>query len=96
MSEDEWLPMTPRCASIIKYAGEISRSKGSGFIGVEHLFIAILKDESSVPCQISKNEIGDSEVERLIAALLEFVSADEYTNTIDKDLLRRLGFDSGG
>lgn len=95
MAEEEELPMTPRCMAIIKAAGDIARSKGSGFIGVEHLFIAILADEESVPAQVSREEIGDANVEGLMTALLEFVSTDEYTQTVDTDFLRRLGIDDG-
>ncbi len=92
--EDELLPLTPRCASIIRAAERISRSNGSEFIGAEHLFIAILKDEYSIPSQVSRRENGEGGTERLIAALLEFIGTDEYRGIVDESLLRGLENDS--
>jgi len=54
----ESLAETPRFHSALGAAAEIARSRGHSYIGVEHLFLAILRDPDAVPTQ-ALAEIAD-------------------------------------
>lgn len=62
-------PFTPRARTILELANEISKSSGHGFIGPEHLVLALLDAEKSVGCQaLAGLGAKPSAVRRLIAA----------------------------
>ncbi|MGW4713412.1 Clp protease N-terminal domain-containing protein [Nocardia sp. NPDC004260] len=50
MADDE-LIRTPRYEQVVAAAADIAHNRGDGFIGVEHLMLAILADADSVPTQ---------------------------------------------
>lgn len=47
-------PFTPRCREMLRQADEISRHAGHGYVGPEHMALAILKNEDSVASQALK------------------------------------------
>jgi ATP-dependent Clp protease ATP-binding subunit ClpA len=47
----ESLAGTPRFHSVLGAAAEIARSMGHSYVGVEHLFLALLHDPAAVPTQ---------------------------------------------
>lgn len=62
-------PFTPRARAILELANEISESSGHGYIGPEHLVIALLDAEKSVGCQaLAGLGAKPSVLRRLIAA----------------------------
>jgi len=47
------VPVTPRVATILADASEVARSMGATTsIGVEHTFLAMMRDRDSVPAQV--------------------------------------------
>lgn len=62
-------PFTPRARAILELANEISESSGHGYIGPEHLVLALLDAEKSVGCQaLAGLGAKPSAVRRLIAS----------------------------
>jgi ATP-dependent Clp protease ATP-binding subunit ClpC len=50
------LPFTSRCRRALSMAGQIAVSLGNTYVGIEHLLLAILKDEEGLPAQILKQQ----------------------------------------
>jgi len=62
-------PFTPRARTILELANGISENSGHGYIGPEHLVLALLDAENSVACQaLAGLGAKPSTVRRLIAA----------------------------
>jgi ATP-dependent Clp protease ATP-binding subunit ClpC len=61
---------TPRFHQILGAAGEIARSMGHSYLGVEHLFLAILRDPDAVPTQALAEVADTGEAERHLLAIM--------------------------
>lgn len=62
-------PFTPRARTILELANEISERSGHGYIGPEHLVLALLDAEKSVACQaLAGLGAKPSTLRRLVAA----------------------------
>lgn len=61
---------TPRFHRILGAAGEIARSMGHPYLGVEHLFLAILRDPDAVPTQALAEVTDTGEAERHLLAIM--------------------------
>lgn len=61
---------TPRFHQILGAAGEIARSMGHSYLGVEHLFLAILRDPDAVPTQALAEVADPGEAERHLLAIM--------------------------
>jgi len=66
---------TPRYSSVLGAAEEIARSMSHGYIGVEHLFLAIIRDRQAVPAQVLATMADLDTVE---SALLAVLHSDGY------------------
>jgi ATP-dependent Clp protease ATP-binding subunit ClpC len=66
---------TPRFRRIVGSADEIARSMGHTYVGVEHLFLAILRDPDAVPTQALAQVADTGEAERHLLAIM---SSAEY------------------
>jgi hypothetical protein len=51
MSEAMWPSPTPRYAKILDASAGLAREMGHSYLGVEHLFLAIMQDRDAVPTQ---------------------------------------------
>lgn len=51
MSEEIQLSPTPRYTRTLQNAAGLAREMGHGHVGVEHLFLAIIRDPDAVPTQ---------------------------------------------
>jgi hypothetical protein len=62
-------PFTPRAAAILRAANEISHGSGHGYIGPEHIVLAVLESEHSVACRVlAALGTKPSALRRLVAA----------------------------
>jgi ATP-dependent Clp protease ATP-binding subunit ClpA len=52
MSSPEELKSTPRYERIVAASREIAWDLGHNYVGVEHLFLAIVQDPDAVPTQV--------------------------------------------
>jgi hypothetical protein len=52
MSDDETPTPTPRYRQVLDASAELARELGHSYIGVEHLFLAIVQDRAAVPTQV--------------------------------------------
>lgn len=43
---------TPRYLALVAAASELARTMGHGYVGAEHLFLAIIRDHEAVPTQV--------------------------------------------
>lgn len=69
-------PLTPRARRILQRAGQEAEDRGAtNFIGVEHIFLAILSDDGSVPVQVLAR-LGL--IKQVRQALEEVLSSDGY------------------
>jgi ATP-dependent Clp protease ATP-binding subunit ClpA len=66
---------TPRYHQIIKASQEIARETENSHLGVEHLFLAIIRDEHAVPTQVLGRMVNLEEAE---TRLLEVMSSASY------------------
>jgi len=66
---------TPRYLSIVGASFEVSRAMGHSYVGVEHLFLAMIRDRNAVPTQVLAGMMNLTAVE---SALLELMNSDSY------------------
>jgi ATP-dependent Clp protease ATP-binding subunit ClpA len=66
---------TPRYSRIIEESVDIASTMVHGYVGVEHLFLAIIRDRDAVPSQSLAQQIDLSEVE---SHLLELLNSPAY------------------
>jgi ATP-dependent Clp protease ATP-binding subunit ClpC len=52
MSDSETPTPTPRYHRVLAASAELARESGHAYIGVEHLFLAIVRDRAAVPTQV--------------------------------------------
>jgi ATP-dependent Clp protease ATP-binding subunit ClpC len=68
MSDDERPAPTPRYFQILDASTELARRMGHSYVGVEHLFLAIIRDRAAVPTQVLASL---TDLERVEASLRE-------------------------
>jgi ATP-dependent Clp protease ATP-binding subunit ClpC len=61
---------SPRLHQILGAASEIARSMGHSYLGVEHLFLAVLRDPHAVPTQALAEAADTGEAERHLLAIM--------------------------
>ena len=66
---------TPRFNQILGASAEIARAMHHSYIGVEHLFLAIIHDPHSVPSQVLAPFVNVADVE---TRLLDIMNSDLY------------------
>jgi hypothetical protein len=66
---------TPRCRKVVDGAAELAREMGHSYVGVEHLFLAIIRDRAAVPTQ-ALGKLAD--LDRVEAGLLEVMASASY------------------
>ncbi len=54
---------TPRCRRIVDTAAQIARADGRPYAGVEHLFLAPIRDLDAVPTQVLAGHVSLPELE---------------------------------
>lgn len=75
MSESGAPVHTPRYYSVIGATEEVARGMSHSYVGVEHLFLAILHDRRAVPTQVLGEMVDLDAVE---SALLALMDSDGY------------------
>jgi ATP-dependent Clp protease ATP-binding subunit ClpA len=71
MSEPAGLVPTPRYRRILRDAEEIARGLSHGYVGVEHLFLAVIRDRDAVPTQVLSESADLGQLETALLALLD-------------------------
>jgi hypothetical protein len=66
---------TPRYRKVVDGSAELAREMGHSYVGVEHLFLAIIRDRAAVPTQ-TLAELVD--LDRVEAGLLEVMASPAY------------------
>ena len=72
--EDQPAP-TPRYRRVLANSTEVAREMGHSYVGVEHLFLAIIRDLSSVPAQALAARLDLHQVE---ASLVQEMASAGY------------------
>ncbi|MGV9264177.1 Clp protease N-terminal domain-containing protein [Kitasatospora sp. NPDC003701] len=75
MADDHVPTATPRYLAILDEAGRIASELGHGYVGVEHLFLATLRDPQAVPTQVLTEFVPP---EQVTAALHDLLSSPGY------------------
>jgi ATP-dependent Clp protease ATP-binding subunit ClpA len=75
MSEDDRPSPTPRYQRVLESSAGIAREMGHRYIGVEHLFLAIIRDKHTVPTQVLSHLTDLTQVE---TSLRETMASPEY------------------
>ena len=75
MSDEERPVPTPRYRRVVENSPEVAREMGHSYVGVEHLFLAIIRDRAAVPAQALARLIDLDQVE---AGLLEVMASPSY------------------
>jgi ATP-dependent Clp protease ATP-binding subunit ClpA len=66
---------TPRYRRVVGGSAEVAQEMGHSYVGVEHLFLAIIRDRAAVPSQ-ALAELVD--LDRVEAGLLEVMASPGY------------------
>jgi ATP-dependent Clp protease ATP-binding subunit ClpA len=66
---------TPRYRQIVAAASSIASEQGHQYVGVEHLFLAILGDRAAVPTQVLSRLVDPNRAEAELRAVME---SDSY------------------
>jgi len=64
---------TPRYARIVAAANKVAQEWGHNYVGVEHLFLAIIRDRDAVPTQVLARLVDLNEVQTELSGLMESV-----------------------
>jgi ATP-dependent Clp protease ATP-binding subunit ClpA len=75
MSDEDRPVPTPRYRRVVENSTEVAREMGHSYVGVEHLFLAIIRDRAAVPAQALARLIDLDQVE---AGLLEVMASPSY------------------
>jgi ATP-dependent Clp protease ATP-binding subunit ClpA len=75
MSDEDRPGPTPRYSRMLKNSVGLARDMGHSYVGVEHLFLAIIRDRDAVPTQALAQRIDLDQVE---AGLLEAMASPGY------------------
>jgi ATP-dependent Clp protease ATP-binding subunit ClpA len=75
MSDEGRPAQTPRYSQAVDGSAELAREMGHSYVGVEHLFLAIIRDRAAVPTQALARLIDLDQVE---AGLLEVMASPGY------------------
>lgn len=70
MSELSGLVHTPRYDRILGAAEEAARGMSHSYVGVEHLFLAIVRDPDAVPTQVLRKMVDPRTVESALVTLM--------------------------
>jgi ATP-dependent Clp protease ATP-binding subunit ClpA len=76
MSEYETLTPTPRYRQVLDASAKLARELGHSYIGVEHLFLAIVRDRAAVPTQVLTRMTDLDRVEASVREVLVSWSGD--------------------
>lgn len=76
MSDYETLTPTPRYRQVLGVSAELARELGHSYIGVEHLFLAIVRDRAAVPAQVLAHV---TDLDRVEASVREELASPGYT-----------------
>ena len=76
MSDYETLTPTPRYRQVLGVSAELARELGHSYIGVEHLFLAIVRDRAAVPAQVLARV---TDLDRVEASVREELASPGYT-----------------
>ncbi len=66
---------TPRYLSVVGASFDVARAMGHSYVGVEHLFLAMIRDRAAVPTQVLAGMIN---LDAAGSALLELMNSDGY------------------
>jgi hypothetical protein len=75
MSDDDQPTPTPRYCRVLDAAAKLARQMGHPHVGVEHLFLAIIRDRATVPTQALARLIDLDQVE---TGLREVMASPSY------------------
>jgi ATP-dependent Clp protease ATP-binding subunit ClpA len=75
MSDDARLSPTPRYSRVVDASAGVARETGHSYIGVEHLFLAMIRNRSAVPTQVLARTMDLDQVE---ASLLDVMASPGY------------------
>lgn len=81
MTTEELVP-TPRYRRVLESATGIAREMGHSYLGVEHLFLAVIGDRAAVPTQVLARA---TDLDQLEASLLEVMAAESYRGKPPED-----------
>jgi ATP-dependent Clp protease ATP-binding subunit ClpA len=75
MSNDDQPFPTPRYSRVLDVSAEIAQEMRHSYVGVEHLFLAIIRDRAAVPTR-TLARIAD--LDRVEASLREVMASESY------------------
>jgi len=75
MSDEDQPAPTPRYRRVLANSTEVAREMGHSYVGVEHLFLAIIRDRNSVPAQALAARLDLHQVE---ASLVQEMASAGY------------------
>ena len=75
MSDEDRPVPTPRYHKVLDGSAEVAREMGHSYVGVEHLFLAIIRDRAAVPSQVLASLV---DLDRVAASLLEVMASPGY------------------
>ena len=82
VNDEDRPAQTPRYRRVVDGSAELAREMGHSYIGVEHLFLAIIRDRAAVPTQ-ALAELAD--LDRVEAGLLEVMGSPGYAGQAPAD-----------
>ncbi len=82
MSDDSGPSPTPGYSRVVDASAGVAREMGHSYVGVEHLFLAMIRDRSAVPTQVLARSMDLDQVE---ASLLEVLASPEYNGAPPAD-----------
>jgi ATP-dependent Clp protease ATP-binding subunit ClpA len=64
------LKMTPRYVEVSEAAHRIAEEFGHSHVGVEHVFLAIIRDDSAIPSQLIERHVRRDTLEQEVLDLM--------------------------
>jgi Clp amino terminal domain, pathogenicity island component len=82
MSDDDRPSPTPRYQRVLEASAGIARAMGHSYLGVEHVFLAIIQDKHTVPTRVLSHLTDLAQVE---TSLRETMASPEYNGAPPPD-----------
>ena len=76
MSDDETPTPAPRYRQALDASAELARELGHSYMGVEHLFLAIVRDQAAAPTQVLARI---TDLDRVEASVRDEMASPGYT-----------------
>ena len=73
MTEDAYVPYTPRARKVLELADDEARSLGHNYVGTEHLLLGLVREGTGVATRVLRDQAPELNTDSVRAAVVRIV-----------------------